>query len=162
MNEQATQQALHTKLRGQAAAKVIDAELLDDGTAVITLVAPIEPAAVAMVRARLQPTERARIAWKMSHLAMGLQPGEDIKHAIGRVVLITCTASCDDWGVWHTNSVRRWNRCRPDQADACNAALDRIMPQLDQIEAEADKEIEPAEEIPAMLDIDTPEEDLPF
>ena len=164
-------------VRGQVTAKVLEAETLIDGTGRILLAAPVEPKGLAVVEARLQPSERAKIAWKFFYRSVGLEPGEDISHCIGKCLLITCDASKDGWGVVHTNRISRYNECRPDQKEACEAAIARILPQIDALEKSSETTTDQSdiEERQTGIDavwlqestfpemtLDTPDDELPF
>lgn len=158
--------AIHTEVHGQVAAEVVRATVRDDGTGELLLAAPIEPAGLALIQARLQPTPRARIAWKMAFGAMGMSQGEDITHAVGKVVLVTCSKSRDEWGTWYINTIRRWNMARPEQIRTCKTALDKVRPQLEKLNSHSDDDqddqaIAPQEpQNPAALDNN--EYELPF
>lgn len=154
MNEELINQ-LNTKIaiKGTVTAKVMEITMLEDGTACITLAAPVEPKGVALISGRLQPTAKARSVWGFYYKATGLNKGDNIRGSIGRHVLITCAASRDEWGTWYNNRITCWKPCTTQQAQDCEEALTRMMSQTD---------TPSEEEIPPALGIDTPEGDLPF
>lgn len=148
-------------LKGIVTARIVEITQAEDGAQVIMYLVPIEPEALAVIEGRLQTGARAAVANKYFRQHTGLTPTDDIQKAVGKYLNLDLVATRDPQypDIWYHNRIKRMLKATPEQAEACRAALDRIIPLVAAKEAKEKAEAEDT----TITEADIPEApEIPF